>query len=224
MKPIVITGGNGFLGKQICKAVADAGLEAISISRSGKPEGICADDYKNVQWVAADVFAPNDWNKYLKGAKAVIHCIGILEEDPSKGLTHERMIYETARIAGIEAEKAGVGKFVYLSASAGPPGTPDSYVDCKRKAEDCLSDKNFDLAVLRPGMLYGKEKPDTIRTKNVLKLIGAIPLIGKKVKEDHPLDVQVVARIAMMAALDESIKGVLSVQQIDKLYKEYYGS
>lgn len=224
MKPIVITGGNGFLGKQICKSVAEAGLEAVSISRSGKPEGISENDYKNVQWIAADVFAPNDWNKYLKDAKAVIHCIGILEEDASKGLTHERMIYETARIAGIETEKAGVGKFVYLSASAGPPGTPDSYVACKRKAEDCLSDKNFDLAILRPGMLYGKEKPGTIRTKNLLKLAGALPIIGKKIREDHPLDVQVVARIAMMAALDESIKGVLATAQIDKLYKEYYGS
>ncbi|RYE25039.1 MAG: NAD-dependent epimerase/dehydratase family protein [Sphingobacteriales bacterium] len=224
MKPIVITGGNGFLGRNICKAVSEAGLEAISISRSGKPADIDDSEYEQVQWLPADIFEPHSWSQTLKNAKAVIHCVGILEEDATKGFTHQRMIYETARIAGIEAEKAGVEKFVFVSASAGPPGTPDSYIACKRKAEDCLSDKNFELAILCPGMLYGKERPDTIRTKNLLKVAGAIPIIGKKIREDHPLEVDVVAHVALMAALDETVKGILTVQEMDKLYKEYYGS
>ena len=216
MGHILITGGNGFLGKQIALLADSKGIPVVSIARSGKPVNI---PVNNVTWVAADIFEPELWRAQLQDCDAVIHCIGILEEDESKGITHEKMIFETARIVGNEAEHAGIKKFVFISAGSGPPGTPDSYIDNKRKAEDYLTNRKFKLAILRPGMIYGAEKPESMRIEKVISLLLKIPFIKNKLKPGRPLPVAAVATASLYAAKKEEVKGILTVDDIDAIYK-----
>lgn len=216
MAHIVITGGNGFLGRHIAELASAQGIKAISISRSGKPKDL-GNGYGNVTWVAADVFDASTWKEHLQDCMAMVHSIGTYMEDASKGITHERMNFESSRIAGEAAQQAGVPKMVYISAAGGGPDAADSYTDSKRRAEKVLSAMNFSLAILRPSLMYGEENPESIEWRNSMMKEMEDPAKREKMYPSRPLPVAMVAAVAVQAAIDEQLTGVLNVDDIDRL-------
>ncbi|MEZ2444189.1 SDR family oxidoreductase [Chitinophaga sp. RCC_12] len=219
MKHIVITGGNGFLGKAICRLASLHTIPVISISRGGKPENVYGKDYQTTTWVSADIFQPGEWKKHLQGACAVIHCIGILEEKPDQGITYERMIFTAAKIAGITTKSMGIDKFVYISAGAGAPDTPAGYMASKTAAEAFLSSNELglDLTILKPGMLYGLERPETIQENEYIRKLLPDPVLGPEIKPNRPLPVESVAKVALYAAINTLDIKKLFVDDIERL-------
>ncbi len=217
IKHILVTGGSGFVGKQVCKLASSKGIPVVSISPSGTPPGINDGEYKTVIWVAADVFDPETWKDYLFDCSAIIHCVGIIEEKPELGITYQKMIYVSAKTAGIAAKAAGVSKFVYISASAGAPETPETYMENKLAAENFLQSLDLDLTILRPGMIYGKEKPETIHENEMIKNLLQDPIIGPQIRPSRPLPVLSVASVALAAAINKSVSGIVSVDDIEKM-------
>jgi NAD(P)-dependent dehydrogenase (short-subunit alcohol dehydrogenase family) len=69
-----VFGGNGYIGKAVCKALAAKGVAVTSVSRSGRP----ADRepwMEKVDWVAADA-AKDSLSAALNGASACVSCVG----------------------------------------------------------------------------------------------------------------------------------------------------
>ena len=67
---IVITGGSGFLGVNLARALLDAGYEVCLISRNPpKSEG----DWKHVRW---DGRSLGEWANELEGARAIVNLAG----------------------------------------------------------------------------------------------------------------------------------------------------
>jgi len=54
--------------------------------------------------------------------RGVIHCVGIIRERAAQGVTFERFNGEAAINVAREAQAAGVGRFVFLSAAQRRPG------------------------------------------------------------------------------------------------------
>lgn len=219
MQPkIVITGGSGFLGRNICRLANSKNIPVVSISRSGKPEGAADDAYPSVNWVVADVFSPDSWKEHLQDCTAVIHSIGIIEEVPEKGITYDKMIYESAKIVAAQAVEAGVKRFVFISAAGGGPDTPAGYMNAKEKTEEHLASLGLSLVILKPGMIYGAESPGTTEEAQALfQLIEKDPHAASELRPKRPLPVVTVAKVALQAAQDEQISGKLSVDEIEEL-------
>ncbi len=210
---IVVTGGNGFLGRHISRIAAERGAAVTSIGRAGAPRDVTPWEREHVNWVAADVFTPG-WESCLAGAGVVIHCIATLAEDVARGATHQRMILESAQIVGRAA--IGVPRFVYISAASAPPGTPASYLNAKRAAEAFLAGLPFELVVLRPSAIYGAERPESLQTKRTMETLARLPFVGRKMRAHRPLAVEVVAYAAVYAALDPGSPRLLGVDEIER--------
>lgn len=220
MKKIMVIGGSGFVGKQICRIASLENESIISLSRSGMPSELSDNEFKHVKWLKADIFHPENWKKHLQDCSAVIHCIGILEEEPNKGITYERMIFDTAKIAATISQASGIERFVYISAGAGAPDTPLAYMKNKLAAEKLLKSNqfNFDVAVLKPGMIYGSERPETIEEYKVLKNILDNPLLRDELYPNRPLPVEAVALFALRAAQGNIEAGIYGVDGIENYY------
>ena len=54
---MVVFGGNGFVGSQVCKALVGMGLRVAAINRSGAPREQ-EEWMSGVDYIAADVFEP----------------------------------------------------------------------------------------------------------------------------------------------------------------------
>ena len=221
-KHILITGGNGFLGKQVCRLACLLGQSVISISRSGKPQNIQDSEYELVEWIKADVFDSLKWHQYLNDCVAVVNCIGIIEEIPEKNMTYQRIILDAAKVIGNEAAKAQIKKFVQVSAIKGKPDIPPTYIECKRAAENYLSKFSFNLAIVRPGILYGDELPGSIdQAKQIKSLIENQPKMKEQLWIVRPLDVVIMANAILQVALRSDLTGIIETDEVENINKLY---
>ncbi|KZT56999.1 NAD(P)-binding protein [Calocera cornea HHB12733] len=85
---LLVVGGNGFLGSNVCKAAVAKGWKVTSISKSGKPyissSGHTPAWTKQVNWNAASANEPKTYAHLLPGVTSVVHTLGILLEGKYK--------------------------------------------------------------------------------------------------------------------------------------------
>ena len=216
MAKLLVTGGNGFIGAEVCRCAAEAGHAVVGLARRGRPER--AEGWmERVEWVAGDVLEPAGWRAHLARCDAVIHCVGIIREDARRGATFERANGDSAITAAEEAERAGVGAFVFLSASSQPPLVGAGYLRAKRRAEARIGELGVRGAILRPGFVFGAGRLPSLPAAALIQAATYLPFVGAEARGSRPLSVETVARAALRAAADESVRGVLDVDAIERL-------
>jgi NADH dehydrogenase len=214
---LLVTGGNGFIGRQVCRLAVEAGHQVVSLARGGRPRG--AEPWmEGVQWLMTDVFYPHSWNRHLADTDAVVHCIGIIRQRPSRGVTFERLNGDSAILVAREAEQAGVGSFVMLSASAKPLLISLDYIDAKRRAEAEVSAiRGLRSVFLRPGLVHGPGRRVPPPLLHFIDWAATREHLDRLFLDFRPLPVEVVAGACLRAALDPGFVGVLDIDQIRKL-------
>ncbi|MBU6428952.1 MAG: NAD(P)H-binding protein [Cyanobacteria bacterium REEB65] len=213
---IMVIGGNGFIGREICRIAAQAGHRVLALSRSGPPADLLP-GFPEVEWIRGDVFEPQGWREHLASCEAVIHSLGAITEDPAQGRTLERLNGDSAIVAATEAQLAGVAKFVFLSAGLNPPGVGRGYLVGKRKAERFLATLAMPSAILRPALAIGRRRPWTLTLGKMLGIAPRLPLVGSRLGRIRPLPVDAIARAAYRAAIDPDLVGILEVDRIATL-------
>ena len=215
-KRLIVTGGDGFVGRNVCRIAVAQGHEVVSIARAGRGdvEGEWAD---SVEWVQGNVLQPEGWREKLNGADAVIHCVGIMKEHRKDGETYERVNADATEIVAWEAEHAGVPRFVFMSADTPRQIVPDRFIEAKRRAEQSLRRSQIRESVLRPAFVYGSERPATVVGARLLQAVDHVPGLHDLVHPNRPLRVEQVALAAVRAATEDGYEGVISIDNIEYL-------
>jgi len=198
-----------------------------SVNRSGQPpSGGSSDWAERVRWVKGDALEPASWREELSGAAAVISCVGAFGSDSFM----ERVCGDATVGAAQEAAKAGVPRFVFISAhNYQLPFVLQGYYRGKFKAEEAVK-KNFpDTGFsLRPAFIHGPREvagitvplhlvggplEAVLSTPQARLLAGSVPMVGALLAS--PLHVDTVARAAVRASLDPTVPaGVLDISSI----------
>jgi len=214
MTRLLVVGGSGFIGRAICRQAVAAGHEVRSVSRSGRPEDASGRWVDDVEWTSADLFSPHAWRDRLRGVDATVHSVGIAHEHPQEGVTFERVNGDSTIITALEAERAGVDTYVFLSSAANYPTARRAYLQSKRRAERAIESLNMDTVVLRPGAVYGPDQPHFPQFLNWLcKVVDGIDPLAERLGEARPLAVDRVAGVALDAAVDPETR-LLTVEDI----------
>jgi uncharacterized protein YbjT (DUF2867 family) len=130
-------------------------------------------------------------------------------------VTFERTNGDSAIIAALEAERAGIDSFVLISASAKPPGLSERYITAKRRAERALAGLDLRDVILRPGPLYGEGNPHYPQAvSRILAFIDKYDWFASRLGEAQPLPVDTVAATAFRAAIDPTLTGILDIPTI----------
>lgn len=211
MAQLLVVGGSGFLGRAICRQAVADGHTVRSVSKSGRPDASRADFSPEtdawidaVEWTSADLFSPHTWRDRLRGCDLVIHSVGTAHESPTEGVTFERINGDSTILTALEAERAGVESFGFLSSAANYPTARRAYLRSKRRAERAISDLNLELTVLRPGPVYGPGQPHFPDAVNTLfEWIDRVPMLSDRLGDAQPLPVDHVARVTLDAALED---------------------
>lgn len=223
---VVVLGGSGFVGSAICKAAVSKGIEAVSLSRSGRPAypGSWVDQ---VTWLPGDVFYAN-WDEVLVGATAVVSTLGgIGSEEQMQRINGE------ANIVAVNAAKdCGVPKFILISVhDYNLPSflLSNGYFTGKRKAEsEVLSKYPNSGVVFRPSFIYGKRRVDGFEipldligeplervlaaTQNLTRPLSSLP--ASDLLLAPPVSVDDLALAVLNAVRDEDFFGVFTIEQI----------
>ncbi len=215
-KRLVVTGGDGFVGRHVCRIAVAHGHQVVSISRSGRGD-VQGDWADKVEWISGNVLVPEEWRHHLEGADAVIHCVGIMREQPRKGQTYERVNADSTEIVGWEAEHAGVSRFVFMSADTPRQVVPNGFIEAKRRAERSLRRSPINESILRPSFVYGADRPATVLGARLLQAAEHVPGLHDLIHPNRPLRVEQVALAAVRAATEDGYEGVISIDNIEYL-------
>lgn len=235
---VLVFGGNGFVGSSVCRAALASGVGVVSVNRSGRPR-TQAEWAEKVRWVEGSALDPSTYEAVLEGALGAVSCVGTFGSNSK--------MYEvcgTANIRAIEAcRQASVPRFAFLSAHnfGFPKPILAGYVEGKRAAEQALfAQYGSDGLALRPGMIYGPRRVDTLGITLPLGIIGApletllaipplqgisqtlmhVPIVGAPFVP--PVSVDSVGQAAVSFVLGEDVpsrEGVMDAWQIREMDK-----
>lgn len=153
---IAITGGTGFVGGHLAKALSTEGHQVVVLAR-GVDRRPWAREILSLPGVAAVQVGVNDTGGLVsafEGCDAVAHCAGINREIGSQ-------TYETVHVRGTAnvvraAEQAGVRRLAMVSFLRARPDCGSAYHESKWAAEELVRASAITWTVLKPGMMFGR--------------------------------------------------------------------
>ncbi|CAO3701699.1 hypothetical protein G6F70_001662 [Rhizopus microsporus] len=99
-RKVLVVGGTGFLGLDVCKLAVQKGWETVSLSRKGEPTAFQQRGRpawaEKVQWTSGNSLEPESYKEVLSGVTDVVHSVGILLENDYKGIAQAKSLCEVA--------------------------------------------------------------------------------------------------------------------------------
>lgn len=205
---IAITGGTGFVGRHLARALANEGHDVVLISR-----GVDRRD-EDVRYLDHVTFAPigiddePELAQAFTGCDGVAHCAGINREITPQ--TYQKVHIEGTRHVVNAAKRAGVNKILLLSFLHARPNCGSLYHESKWAAEEIVRASMLDYTVIKAGMIYGKGDHMLDHLSHTLHTIPIFAPVGLKEKPIQPVAVEDVVNI-IQASL---VQGRLSRQTV----------
>ncbi len=194
---VFVTGGTGFVGKNIVNKLVERGYETTILVRdkkSLKKMGSCADKlnyvYGNIQDIAS-------LERGMSGCDAVIHLVGIIREVGSN--TFESVHFEGSKNMVEAAKLSKIIRFIHMSAEGTGPSAKSKYHETKYMAEGYLKSSGLNYTIFRPSMLFGAEDKNFNVLTDLIRKAPFIPVIGDGNYRWQPVSVKNVAEVFVSA-------------------------
>lgn len=206
---VAITGANGFVGRNVIAVLLEdrpAGDIRALVRDPGHPGRAASELARGLDVREADVTRPDTLRGTFDGIDAVVHTVAIPTERHG---SFERINAEGTRAVVREAERAGVGKLVHLSAIGASPDSPYPFLRTKGEGQAAVEASRIPHVVLRPSILFGPGDDFFPRLRFSLRF-PVVPLPGGGKARFQPLHVADLA-LAIRAALRGPVTGTYEV-------------
>lgn len=201
MMRVLVTGGTGFLGRQILRELRDAGHGTLLLAR--KPDSaavrVMAGEF-SATIRAGDILNPDSLANACDGTDAVIHLVGIISEVGKQ--TFENVHTRGTRHIVAAAQSAGVQRFIQMSALGTRANAAARYHQTKWAAEEIVRGSGLDWTIFRPSIIYGAGDGFVNLFARLSRWSPVVPLIGGGRMKFQPIAVESVAE-AFVKSLNE---------------------
>lgn len=167
---VLVTGGTGVVGEAVVTELCRRGHSVRLLSRNAEKDVARWSD--KVEAWPGSVSNPDEINGSAGGYDVVLHVAGIVDENPPD------VTFQSVNVDGTmnmirEAERAKVGRFIYVS-SLGADTGKSPYHQSKKDAEALVREFDGGWIILRPGNVYG---PGDDVVSLVLKMVRTFPAL-----------------------------------------------
>jgi len=199
---IAITGGTGFVGRNVARQLLADGHDVVLISRGVDPRGeiVGAADSSRVTVAAIGIDDEDQLARAFAGCDGVAHCAGINRELGEQ--TYERVHVQGTRNVVSAARRAGVRKIALMSFIRARPNCGAPYHESKFAAEEIVRNSGSDYTILKAGVIYGQGDHMLDHLSHAFHTFPIFALVGLKDRPVRPTAVADVARI-IAASLTE---------------------
>lgn len=176
---VFVTGGTGFVGNYIIRELKAANHSIRALVRKGSEKKLPFTD--DIEIVHGDVTAPFTLSDHMPGCDAVIHLVGIIREFPGKDITYEKMHFDATNNMVDAAVKAGVKRFVHMSANGASEKGVSGYQTTKWRAEQLVINSGLKWTIFRPSVVFGDSggrMEFTRELANAMRQSPVMPMFG----------------------------------------------
>ena len=191
---VLVTGGTGFIGARVCRALLARGWMPRLLVREGSEGKIPLDVRRRCRITLGDVTDPEAVINAAQSTDAIVHLVGIIREFPKKGITFEKL-HVAATHNAIEAARFWkIPRIVHMSALGAKAGSPVAYFDTKGRAEEMVRSSGLEWTVFRPSVVFGEGDGFLSTVTEVVSKAPVVPVPGDGRYELQPVWVGDVAR------------------------------
>jgi NADH dehydrogenase len=181
---IAITGGTGFIGRNVARLLEAGGHEPVVLSRR----------------TGADLSDVGSLTAAVSGCQAVIDCAGINRELGAQ--TYAAVHVQGTRNVLEAAKRAGARKIVFMSFLRARPGCGSPYHESKWAAEELIRASGLDYTIVKAGIVYGRGDHMLDHLSHALHTFPVFGLIGWKDQPMRPTAVEELTRVLAAAAAE----------------------
>jgi uncharacterized protein YbjT (DUF2867 family) len=192
----LVTGGTGFIGPHVVRAIAGKGEEVrVLVRNSGRTRDLPAQPAEGDMTDAASL------RRAVEGADTVVHLVAIRQGASTQ---FQRVMEQGTRDLVAAAKDAGVRRFILMSALGTSEETKDAvpYYHAKWEQEQTLHASGIDHVIFRPSFVFGSEGGILPTFARLARLAPVTPIIGSGNQRIQPIWVEDVAAY-FAAALDK---------------------
>ena len=186
----LVTGGTGFVGPAIIRALVDAGHDVRGLVRSRKGGAPAA--AAGAELVEGDMTDAASLRIAAQGAEAVVHLVAIRQGRPE---AFERVMVRGTRDLLAAAKEAGVRRFVRRSALGTSEETKDlvPYYNAKWHQEQDVREAGIEHVIFRPSFIFGRDGGILPTFRLLAKVAPVTPIIGSGRQRIQPIWIDDVA-------------------------------
>lgn len=211
---IAITGGTGFVGRNIARALTANGHSVVLIARGHDHTDPAIQRLPGANFVPIGLDDVDKLTLAFAECDAVAHCAGINRE--IGGATYRRVHVDGTRNVVEAARRAGVAKIALISFLRARPACRSGYHESKWAAEEIVRNSGLDFTVFKCGVIYGKGDHMLNHLSHGFYTFPIFAFVGFNDKLIRPTAVEDVAHIVKASLVD----GALSKQTVAVLGPE----
>jgi uncharacterized protein YbjT (DUF2867 family) len=183
---VLVTGGDGFVGRHLCTELIERDHDVTSLSRNPDPSALP----EGVETATGDVTDGEGITHAFEGIDAVVNLVALSPLfTPSGGdEMHERIHLGGTENVVAAAEAHDVDRIVQMSALGADPHGPTHYIRAKGQAEEVVRESDLQSVIVRPSVIFGDGGEFVSFTKRLKKLFAPgvpvypLPGGGKKTR------------------------------------------
>ncbi|MDX9997872.1 MAG: complex I NDUFA9 subunit family protein [Phenylobacterium sp.] len=204
---VTVVGGSGFIGSQVVRALARKGLRLrIAVRRPHLAGDLRVHgEVGQIDLVQANIRNPASLAEAMDGAAACVNLVAVAYE-------HGRQKFQSLHVMGARnaadaARKAGVSRFVQVSALGADADSPAKFARTKAEGEAAAREIYPDAVVVRPSVVFGPEDNFFNRFAQMATISPVLPLVGGGKTRFQPVFVGDVARAVAETVVRTEVAG-----------------
>jgi NADH dehydrogenase len=209
-RSVCVLGGSGFVGTQLCAALARQGW-LITVPTRNPAAARHLNLLPTLALVAADVHDEDRLAVLCAGQDAVVNLVGILNERGRDGSGFERAHVALARTLVAACRRQRVPRLLQMSAlNADADNAPSHYLRSKGRAERVIRDEcgaDLQWTIFRPSVIFGPRDDFANRFARLLKAIPLALPLARPGARFAPVWIEDVAAAFMRALADDATAG-----------------